>query len=76
MMTMEVTEEELRAFLFSIHKEKIMGPDELSTDFYVGFYDFIKKDLFYVIRESQYIGKVLGQFNLTFLASIPKRQKT
>ena len=49
--------------------------DGFTVEFYIGFYDLIKKDILEVVRESQESGKVLGSLNSTFLSLIPKKQK-
>jgi hypothetical protein len=41
----------------------------------LGFYDLLKEDLLKVVKESQHSGKVLGSFNKTFLALIPKKKE-
>ena len=71
----EVTEEEIRHILHSFQKGKIPGLDGFTVEFYIGFYDLIKKDILEVVRESQESGKVLGSLNSNFLSLIPKKQK-
>ena len=73
-MTKEITEEEIRHTLQSFQKGKSPGPDGFTLEFYLGFYDLLKKDLLEVVRESQESGKVLGIFNATLLTLIPTKQ--
>ena len=68
-LTKEVSEEEIRHTLHSFQKGKSLGPDGFIVEFYIGFYDLIKKDILEVVRESYELGKVLGSmFTLHFLA--------
>ena len=70
----EVTEEELEKVVYSCQEGKSPGPDELTIEFFQGFYDLVKEDLLKIVQESQRVGKVLGALNFTFLALIPKKQ--
>ena len=63
-MTKEITEEEIRHTLQSFQKGKSPGPDGFTLEFYLGFYDLLKKDLLEVVRESQESKKVLGSFEI------------
>jgi hypothetical protein len=69
----EVGKEELLCILQSFQKDKILGLDGLPMEFFLGCYDFIGEDLRRVVEASRTIGKMLGAFNTTFLALIPKR---
>ena len=73
-LTKEVTEEEIRYTLHSFQKGKSLGPDGFIVEFYIGFYDLIKKDILQVVRESYELGKVLGIINSTFFSVIPKNK--
>jgi hypothetical protein len=48
-----VKEEELKEVLHSFQKDKILGPDGWSMDFFVGLYDLIGQDILKVIEESR-----------------------
>ena len=48
-------------------KGKILGPDGLTIEFYLGFYDLLKNDILKVMQEAKSSGKVLGGLNSTFL---------
>ena len=73
-LTKEVSEEEIRHTLHSFQKGKSLGPDGFIVEFYIGFYDLIKKDILEVVRESYELGKVLGIINSTFFSVIPKNK--
>ena len=61
--------------LHSFQKGKSPSPDGITLEFFLGFYDLIKKDILAVVQESKKSGKVLGSMNSTFIALIPKKQK-
>jgi hypothetical protein len=68
----EVGKEELFMILQSFQKDKIPGLDGLPVEFFIGCFEFIGEDLRRVVEASRTIGKMLGAFNTTFLALIPK----
>jgi hypothetical protein len=72
LMEEEVIEVEVLATLSSMQKGKILGPDGITVEFYIGFYDLLKDDFLKVVHESQASGKVLVSINSTFLSLIPK----
>jgi hypothetical protein len=49
----EIIEKEILATLSSFKKGKILGPDGMIVEFYLGFYEFLKDEILKVIRESQ-----------------------
>jgi hypothetical protein len=55
----EVSESKVIGALSSMQKGKILGPDDLTVEFFLGFYNTMKEDLLNVVRESQSFGKVL-----------------
>jgi hypothetical protein len=57
-----------------MQKGKFLSPDGFSVKIFVAFF-IIKEDLLRVVNESQRSGKVLGDFNSTFIALIPKKQE-
>ena len=61
--------------LYSFEKGKNPGSDGFTPEFFLGFYDLIKKDILAVVQESRKSGKVLGSMNNTFIALIPKKHK-
>jgi hypothetical protein len=73
-LSKEVSKSKVHDALFSMQKGKSPGPDGLTTEFYINFYELIKEDLLKMVRESQRSEKMLGSFNSTFIALIPKKQ--
>jgi len=70
-----IIEEEVLITLKAFQKSKIHGPDSLTVEIYLGFYDLVKADILKVIQESQSSGKMLGSLIKTFMALIPKSQE-
>ena len=68
----EVTSKEIEKVLHGMKKEKIYGPDKLSSKFYIGLYNVLGKDLLWVVEESNKSGKILATFNSTFIVLVPK----
>jgi hypothetical protein len=58
--------------LHSFQKDKSTRPNGLLMDFCIGCFDFIGEDLRRVVEATRTTGKMLGAFNTTFLALIPK----
>jgi hypothetical protein len=56
----------------SFQKDKSPGLDGLPMEFFLGCYDFIEEYLQRVVETTRTQGKMLGAFNTTFLALIPK----
>jgi hypothetical protein len=48
----EVSEEELKEVLCSFQKNKSLGPNGWTIEFFLGFYDLIWKDILQVVEES------------------------
>jgi hypothetical protein len=67
-----VTMAELKLVLFHCKKEKSLGPDGWSTDFFIHFFDLVGEDLLQMVEESRLLGKIVGGLNSTFLTLIPK----
>ena len=74
-LTKEITEEEVNLILHSFQKGKSLGLDGFTLEFFLGFYDLLKKDILEVVKESQNSRKVLGMMNSAFLTLILKKQK-
>ena len=51
-LTKQISEEEISYTLQSFQKGKSPGTDGFTLEFYLGFYDMMKKDLLEVVRES------------------------
>lgn len=72
MLMEEVSVEELGMVLQSFQKDKSLGPDGWSIEFYAGFNELLGSDLLGVVEESRRMGMIHNPFNATFIALIPK----
>jgi hypothetical protein len=68
----EVTEVELQEVLYNFQKNKILGPDGWTVEFFLGFYDLIGKDLLQAVEETRKEGHIYSPINSNFMALIPK----
>jgi uncharacterized protein with ParB-like and HNH nuclease domain len=68
----EVKKEELQQTLQSFQRDKSPRIDVLSMEFFLGCYEFIENYLRRVVEATRTTRKILGSFNTTFIASIPK----
>ena len=69
-----ISKGEILLTLSLFQKSKIQGPNWITVDFYVGFFDLIKANILKVVQESQISSKILASSNKTFLPLIPKYQ--
>ena len=67
-----LTEEELKEVLGSFQKDKSLGPDGWTIDFFLGLFDILGRDLLQVVEDSRLAGWIPASFNSTFIALIPK----
>jgi hypothetical protein len=67
-----ITMEEVLEVLKGFTKDKILGPDRWTVEFFLHYYDLVAKDLLETIEESRLIGEVNMTPNSTFIALIPK----
>jgi hypothetical protein len=68
----EIIVDELHGVLGTFKRDKILGLDGWTIDFYQEFFDTIGKDLVFFLEEIRKEGKLKLAFNTTFLALIPK----
>ena len=68
----EVTEAELKKVMDSFQKDKSLGPDGWSIDFFLDLYDILGKNVLQVIEDSRTSRWIPASFNSTFIALIPK----
>jgi hypothetical protein len=68
----EVIKYELQEVLHSFRKDKIPSLDGWPIEFFLGFYELLEDDVLRVTKESRINGKILVDFNSTFIAFIPK----
>lgn len=71
-LTTPVTLEELESTLKWFKKDKSPGSDGWTIEFYVAFFDLMRRDLLRVIEESRTSGCLYNAINSTFIALIPK----
>eukprot|EP00253_Pinus_taeda_P010445 PITA_10445 len=74
-LTHEVEEEEVQKAIWSLHPDKVPGPDGFPISFYKEYWQMIKKDLLKMIRWALRKGKLGGYTNSTYLALIPKENR-
>lgn len=65
-------EEEIKAIVFALPKNKAPGPDGFSAEFFWESWDIVGKDSIDAIKEFFTSGRMLRQFNTTTIAIIPK----
>jgi len=58
--------------LTPFQKDKSLVLDGWIVELFIGFYELLEEDLLQVLEESMVSSKVIGDFNSTFLALIPK----
>eukprot|EP00253_Pinus_taeda_P035638 PITA_35638 len=68
----EVTMEESKATLKWFKKDKSLGPDGWTIEFYLAFFDIIGTDLLHVIEDSRISGRIEASITSTFIVLIPK----
>eukprot|EP01018_Ginkgo_biloba_P004985 Gb_28741 [translate_table: standard] len=71
-LTKEITVDELKEVMLSLQKDKSLGPDGWTIEFFLGYFDFIETNLLRVIEELRSSAKMLAAVNSTFKALIPK----
>ena len=74
-LSKEIEEEEIKRAIWSLHPEKLPGPDGFPICFFREFWTLIKEDLKKMIRWVQRKGKLGGFTNSTFLVVIPKENR-
>lgn len=71
----EINLEELSRGLLAFQKGKSPQSDGWMVEFFIAFFDLLGKDLLKVVVEVRVTSRVLPNFNSTFLALIPKKDK-
>jgi hypothetical protein len=69
------TVKELFSVLKSFAKDKILGPDGWTVEFFLHFFYLIRDDILEVVEESRSSGSMVRSLNTTFLVLIPKVDK-
>lgn len=67
---------EILNVLNGFSKYKSLGLDGWTVEFFLEFFDLVGPKLVVVVEESQIKGKVMGALNATFIALIPKGEKS
>jgi hypothetical protein len=70
-----VSLEELKLVLEKFKKERSLGPDGWTSEFFLFFFDLVGSDLLEMVEDSRKKGHLSGGINATFLALIPKANK-
>lgn len=66
---------EIEATLRHCAKEKILGPDGWTVEFFLGFWDLVGNEVLEMIEETHNPGIVSGVLNTNFIALIPNNSK-
>jgi hypothetical protein len=66
------TKEEIWKALNTFKKDKSLGPDGWTVEFYLHFFDLISDDLWELVENSRLRGTIYRALNSTFLTLIPK----
>ena len=67
-----ISMQEVEEALSQMAQGKAPGPDGFTTNFFHFFWEMIKKEVWAIVEESRSKRGVLKDFNVTFLALIPK----
>jgi hypothetical protein len=68
-----VTLTEIKNILSLLKKEKSLGPDGWTTEFFSHFFDLVGSDLLLMVEDARIKGKISSSLNSTFLVLIPKK---
>jgi hypothetical protein len=71
-----VTSDEIKYVLSMFKRDKSPGPDGWKVEFFSTFFYLVGKDLVQMIEESRENGSIKGSITSTFLALIPKENKS
>ena len=76
MLFKPVTSEEIKYVLENFKKERSPGPDGWTTEFFIFFFDLVGEYFLDMVEDSRRKGHLSGGINATFLALIPKANKS
>eukprot|EP01018_Ginkgo_biloba_P020451 Gb_39782 [translate_table: standard] len=68
----EVSKEELFHILSTFRKDRSLGPDGWTANFFLDFFDLLSDDLLRVVEEVRMLGRVPANISATFISMIPK----
>lgn len=63
---------ELKNILQHFKKERSLGLDGWTTEFFIYYFELVGEDLLHMVEDSRLKGKIAGGINSTFLVMIPK----
>lgn len=72
LLSLDVTEEEVRCIIFSIPNTRSPGPDGFSSGFYKAAWAIVGKDLAKAVQDLFRSGKLLQDANSTNITLVPK----
>jgi hypothetical protein len=70
-----IKESELKSILTLFKRDKSLGPNGWTVEFYFHFFDLIKEDLLAPVESVRTGGCLVGSLNSTFIALIPELNK-
>jgi hypothetical protein len=73
MLMEKVTVEELKVLLNSFQKDKSLGPDGWTIEFFLGFFDSIGQDILSLVEETRLTRQMNLSLNSTFISLILKK---
>ena len=68
----EVTKDEILDVLYSFHKDKSLGPDGQTIEFFLGSFEILGEDLMKVVEGSRLGGRIAEICKSTFISLIHK----
>jgi hypothetical protein len=68
---MDINKEELLVMMNSFSKERNLGPNGWTIEFFLSFFDLLGEDLLKIVLELKDKGKMIGNLNSTFFTLIP-----
>jgi hypothetical protein len=67
-----VSKEEIFEILRGFSRDKSLGPDGWTVEFFFNYFELVGQDLLEMVEDSRFRGEVINSINSTFLALIPK----
>jgi len=69
-----IFEEELLEVMKSFKRDKCLGPDGWTIEFFLHFFELVKKDLLSMVDGSKTMGRIHQYISSTYIALIPKKK--
>jgi len=70
-----VTNEEVFEVIKGFTRDKSLGPDGWTVEFYSHFFELVGQDVVDMVEETRIKGEIIPVINFTFVALIPKVNK-